>query len=191
MASTSETPPAVICPVETDYNRLYRYVLSLVHDAHEAEDLTQDTLLRAHQRREALRHPGAFTAWLYQIATHVCLDRLRQHSRRDMQEIEATPEDLETIAADGPSLQQVIEQNEMSACVQGYLARLADSYRAVILLHDVHGLTAGEIAGLLDESLATVKIRLHRARARLRTTLQSGCALSHDETGVLTCDPKA
>jgi RNA polymerase sigma-70 factor (ECF subfamily) len=78
----------------------------------------------------------------------------------------------------------------MSACVQGYLNHLPDSYRAVILLHDMEGLTASEIAQLLGESLPTVKIRLHRARQKLRSALQSDCAFSHDERNVLTCESK-
>jgi RNA polymerase sigma-70 factor (ECF subfamily) len=191
MLTPGEMPPVAAFQTEVNYNRLYRYVLRLVHDTLEAEDLTQEAFLRAHQRQEALRNPQAFTAWLYRIATHVCLDRLRQRLRRAPLEAETTPEDLEALAADGPSLQQVIEQNEMTTCVQGYLAQLADSYRVVILLHDVHGLTNAEMAGLLGETLANVKIRLHRARIRLRTTLQSGCAFAHNEEGVLTCAPKA
>ncbi len=172
------------------YDRLYRYVLSLVHDTAEAEDLTQDTFLRAYQRQDTLRDSQAMLAWLYRIATHVCLDRLRQRVRRDPLESDTDPAEVEVIDSEGPSLQQVIEQNEMSTCVQSYLARLADSYRAVILLHDMHELTAVEIADLLDLSLNTVKIRLHRARQKLRTLLGLGCTLGYDERGVFTCEAK-
>ncbi len=86
---------------------------------------------------------------------------------------------------DTPSLQQTIERDEMSGCVQRYLNHLSDSYRAVILLHDMHELTASEIAQLLSESLATVKIRLHRARQKLSIALKAGCEFSHDERDVL------
>ena len=78
------------------------------------------------------------------------------------------------------SLQQTIERNEMSACVQRHLADLPDSYHAVILLHDQYGLIGPEIAETLGASLATVKIRLHRARHRLQATLEAGCAFSLD-----------
>lgn len=63
----------------------------------------------------------------------------------------------------------------MSSCVQDYIAALPESYRAVILLHDVQGLTNPEIAEMLGLSLATTKIRLHRARNRLRAALGEGC----------------
>ena len=76
----------------------------------------------------------------------------------------------------------------MSDCVQGYLAALPDDYRVAILLHDTHGLSNPEIAELLDCSLATAKIRVHRARARLRETLSTACTFEIDERGVLVCD---
>jgi len=83
-----------------------------------------------------------------------------------------------------------MEQKEMSSCVQGYLAELSDPFRAVILLHDAEGLTNPEIAAMLGVSLPTVKIRLHRARAKLRDALGRACSFSTDERGVFVCDPK-
>jgi len=76
----------------------------------------------------------------------------------------------------------------MSSCVQDYIAALSESYRAVILLHDVQGLTNPEIAEMLDLSLATVKIRLHRARRKLRAALDTGCSFENDERGVKICE---
>jgi RNA polymerase sigma-70 factor (ECF subfamily) len=89
-----------------------------------------------------------------------------------------------------PSLQKSIERDEMSGCVQSYLTRLPDNYRSVIMLHDMHDLTALEIAQLLGESLATVKIRLHRARLKLKAALAAGCDFSYDESSTLTCESK-
>jgi RNA polymerase sigma-70 factor, ECF subfamily len=67
---------------------------------------------------------------------------------------------------------------------------LPDDYRVAILLHDAHGLSNPEIAELLGCSLATAKIRVHRARARLRETLSNACSFEIDERGVLVCDPQ-
>ena len=173
-----------------DYQRIFRYIMSMVHDTAEAEDLTQETFLRAYRRRDSLRDEGAQTAWLYRIATHVCLDRLRQYARRNPMESETDLDQVDVAEPDTPSLQQTIERDEMSACVQRYLNGLPDSYRAVMLLHDMHELTAPEIAQLLGESLANVKIRLHRARRKLKTALEAGCAFSYDERSVLTCESK-
>jgi RNA polymerase sigma-70 factor (ECF subfamily) len=175
---------------EGDYQRIFRYIMSMVRDTAEAEDLTQETFLRAYRRRDSLQDEGAQTAWLYRIATNVCLDRLRQYARRAPMESETDLDQVDIAEPDTPSLQQVIERDEMSACVQSYLNRLSDSYRAVILLHDMHELTSPEIAQLLGESLSAVKIRLHRARRKLGTALEAGCAFSYDERSVLTCESK-
>lgn len=173
-----------------DYQRIFRYIMSMVRDRAEAEDLTQETFLRAYRGRDSLRDEGAQTSWLYRIATHVCLDRLRQYARRAPMESETDLDQVDIPEADSPSVQETIERDEMSACVQDYLNRLPDSYRAVILLRDMHELTAAEIAQLLGESLATIKIRLHRARRKLRPALEAGCEFSYNEQNVLTCESK-
>jgi len=172
------------------HQRLYRYTLSLLHDPAEADDAAQETFVRAARHLESLRDGQALTAWLYRIATHVCLDRLRQRARDKTIDSVDGPEDFEQVEAEAPSLEQIIERSDMSACVQRYLDGLSDSYRAVILLHDLDGLSGPQIARFLGVSLATVKIRLHRARVRLRAQLEAGCAFSHDERDVLVCEPK-
>src|ERR1039458_9241273 len=77
MASTSGPVGAGVL-FETYHDRIYRYVLGFVRNPAEAEDLTQDTFLRAHRYGDSLRDPEVVRGWLYRIATHVCLDRLRQ-----------------------------------------------------------------------------------------------------------------
>ena len=178
-------------------DRIYRYILRLVRDEHEAEDLTQETFLRAHRQLDALQDPAALTVWLYRIATHVCYDRFRQASyRHPVASLDVASEESSD-AGDGqpadtraPRLDQVIEQGEMSECVRGFLEELSDDYRMVVLLHDLHEMTNPEIAQMLGCSLETVKIRLHRARRKLKAALAGGCDFSHDERGVLVCDRK-
>lgn len=158
------TTPALF---EAYSQRLYRYALSLIHDPAEADDVVQETFLRVNRRLDSLRDPAALTTWLYRITTHICLDRLRQRTSHAPLEVDPDSPDVTEMDSAAPSLQQIVEQNEMSDCVQRYLDSLSDSYRAVILLHDLHGLTGPELAELLGVSLATVKIRLHRARRKL------------------------
>jgi len=78
----------------------------------------------------------------------------------------------------------------MGECVQLYFKELSNSYRAVILLHDMEGMTNQEIADMLEISLDTAKIRLHRARKKLRNILEDVCHFYTDERGVLVCEPK-
>ena len=167
-----------------------RYIHYLVSDGGEAEDLAQETLLRAHRQRTTLRDPAALESWLYQIASHVSIDRLRQRARLAQRQVDAPLEDLPIADRDHPSPLTVVQQTEMSECVQRYVANLSDAYKAVVLFHDVDGLTADEIARLLQLPLTTVKMRLHRARRQLQAALENACAFGRDERGVFICEPK-
>ncbi len=191
-ADAPDTPaaPETRAFFEAYYDRVYRYLQSMVHNAPEAEDLAQETFLRAYKERASLRESGALVAWLYRIATHAALDKLRQRARRAPKESDTDVNEIELPDRDSVSLEQALEQGEMSACVQEYLASLPDHYRSVILLHDTEELTGSQIADLLDLPLATVKMRLHRARQRLQAALRAGCDFSVDERNVLVCESK-
>lgn len=175
---------------EAYHDRIYRYVLHMVKNAGEAEDLTQDTFLRACRSREALRDPEAVRGWLYRIATNVCLDRLRQRKPCVSLDSGGAADRLHSAVSEQPSAQEITERKETSACVQRCLDFLPDSYRAVILLYEVHSLTAREIARLLGVSVSVVKIRLHRARRKLEQVMRQGCCVSQDRHGVPVCQPK-
>jgi RNA polymerase sigma-70 factor (ECF subfamily) len=174
---------------EAHHDRIYRYVLHLVRDPAEAEDLTQETFLRAHHRLVSIRDPGAVRCWLYRIATHVCLDRLRQRKPQISLDGEEGARRAESIASVSPSALEAAERKETSECVQRCLQFLPDRYRALILMHEVYSLTAGEIASLLDVNLTTAKMHLHRARRMLEMVMQCGCAVSNDACGLPVCQP--
>ena len=177
-------------PFNANRDRIYRYLLSIVHDPVEAEDLTQDTFLRAYSHRDSLRDPNAVRGWLYRIATHLCVDRLRQRVPQVSLDREEGAQSVASIPSPSPSALEMAEREETSACVQHCLDFLSDSYRAVILLHEGHSLSAPEIAELLGENVGTIKIRLHRARRKLQEIMQIGCAISHSTKGVPCCEPK-
>ena len=88
------------------------------------------------------------------------------------------------------SMEQLVEKAEMIACGEKFLDRLPDGYRTVILLHDLLGLSSSEIALLLRCTPGSVKIRLHRARARFRAALEAGCEFYRNERGTLVGEPK-
>jgi len=85
------------------------------------------------------------------------------------------------------SNQLAAQQSEMSACVEDLIQRLLPPYRAVLVLHDTQGLKNREIADVLDCSLGTVKIQLHRARSKLRETLNAGCDFAYDGRNAFVC----
>ena len=156
---TSLDPPRGTLQRQASVSRIFtehrdaiqRFLLSMTRDAAEAEDLTQETLLRAHTKLATLDDDSKLVPWLYRIATNIARDRFRQPSWRHRSD----PLDSEEsgvalpIADSAPRLDKVMEQREMSECVRRYVEDLADSYRTVILLHDVQGLTNPEIARLL------------------------------------------
>jgi RNA polymerase sigma-70 factor (ECF subfamily) len=184
------TPLPTVDEMEQYRPALTRYLQYLVRDAAEAEDLAQETFVRAYRQRSTLRDPAALESWLYQIATHVCIDRLRQRARTVERQVDAPIEDLPIADRKRPSPLAIVQQTEMSECVQRYVANLSDAYKAVLLLHDADGLTADEIARLLQLPLTTVKMRLHRARRQLEIALNNACAFERDERGVFICEPK-
>src|SRR5512142_148132 len=107
-AVAPDAPAAPETPAffEAHYDRILRYVQSMVRDSAEAEDLTQETFLRAYKERESLRESGALVAWLYRIATHAALDKLRQRARRAPKESDADLNEIEVPDPTVVSLQQ-------------------------------------------------------------------------------------
>jgi RNA polymerase sigma-70 factor (ECF subfamily) len=177
----------------TEYRpRIERHIRAMTRDTTLAQDLTQETYLRALQRLHQLRDPQAALAWLYRIATSVTLDRLRQRRPEILCLDDTTSADNDAEPARRPEslIEAALERDEMSQCVQNYLQGLSDDYRVAILLHDMYGLTNPEIATIAGSTLATAKIRVHRARQRLRTALDEACTFETDDRGVLVCNPR-
>jgi RNA polymerase sigma-70 factor, ECF subfamily len=186
MPASSDTP----LDTEQYRARIVRYIRYLLHDASEAEDLAQETFIRVHSQLATLRNASALESWLYRIATHICLDRLRQRTRSSARLSDSPIDELPIEDKAHPSPFAVIQQKEMGDCVDQYVATLPDSYKVVLLLHDTDGQTDNEIADLLNLPLSTVKMRLHRARERLRETLKNACMFGRDDRGVFICEPK-
>jgi RNA polymerase sigma-70 factor (ECF subfamily) len=176
--------------IEQHRDGLFRYAQSMVRDRGDAEDLLQEILLRAHRSLGSLRAGEAMTTWLFRIATHTCVDHLRQRARRPAIDTGVDPDALDDASDDPITLQATIERREMSACVQRFLEALPDEYRSVIMLTELEGLTGPEVSDLLGIPLTTVKMRLHRARQTLQKALEAGCSLGCDERGVTVCEPK-
>ena len=198
MANSTETENAgantdSTAVAERYRDSIHRYILRLVGDRDRADDLTQETFLRVHRHLASLQDAAALEAWLYRIATNTCYDhfRQRQHTRRALP-LFSLDGDEKKLVTDEIALRsdQLLEQNDMSDCVLRFLTELPDSQREVILLHDLQGLTGPQIAERLGISLDNVKIRLHRARARLKVALTEGCDFTHNDRGVFICEPK-
>ncbi len=175
------------------YDDVYRAVLRLVHDPADARDLTQETFARAYEALPGFRGDSTLKTWLLRIAQHIVLDRFRQLARDRSRHLVPLDEDEETAAwppAAAPDQQQASQRRESDLCVQRCVDHLADDYRQAVVLHDMAGLTNEEIARLLGVSLATVKIRVHRGRKRIRALAGEHCEVYRDERNELACQPK-
>ena len=141
-----------------------------IGDFHIAEDITQDTFLKAYQRLSTLKKPQRFASWLYVIATNYCKMWIRKKrlSTQSLEDINSTA--LESATYSG----YVIEANEQETAeaqrevVKKLLAKLQESERTVITLHYLGGMTYKEISEFLGVSVGTIKTRVYRARRRLK-----------------------
>jgi RNA polymerase sigma-70 factor (ECF subfamily) len=162
----------------------------------EAEDLAQEVFEKASRSLKSFKGESKLSTWLYRIATNTALDKMRSPSIRRSSEHTSFDEDTRTEDRNVWSghtkthVDQTVIRKEMSECVREFIDRLPSDYKTVILLSELEGFKNKEIADILQVSLDTVKIRLHRARARLKKELGDGCTFYHSEQDILACDRK-
>ena len=144
-----------------------------IGDFHYAEEITQDTFLRAYQKLSTLKNPSQFPRWLYVIANRLCLNWLRKEKKREkqLQSLEDTP--MEEVAESAYE-RYVLEQRETEATEQRFeivnklLDKLPEGERTVMTLHYLGEMTTREISKFLGVSVEAVRLRLYRARKRLQ-----------------------
>lgn len=180
--------------------RILRYMTRLVGER-DAEDLTQVVLLKVSQGLAAFRGESSLSTWIYRIATNSALDKLRssmaEQSQRQNQEIDLQAHG-DNDSGDGkvpldaqiPSVEATAIRAEMSACIREFIERLPEAYKTVMVLGELEGFKNAEIADILGLNLDTVKIRLHRAREKLRKDLENGCSFDRGERNELACERK-
>jgi RNA polymerase sigma-70 factor (ECF subfamily) len=146
---------------------LYTVAYRLTGNDADAQDLVQEVLLRV-RRGLATYRPGSLEAWLSRITTNAFLDETRRRKRRPS---EPLPDDPDRVLAGGDDAATAMARATLSDDVQDALRALPDEYRAAVVLCDVVGLPYGEIADQLGVPVGTVRSRIHRGRAALRTAL--------------------
>ncbi len=153
-----------------------------------ADDLVQETFIKVNQNLENLRDPAKLQAWIFRIAHNLCQDYFRQQGKSANLGIDEVSE--ETFPSKAPTTQKELEQGQMRKCVFGLVNRLPESLRSVIILSDVSEFNQKEIAEILRITVGNVKIKLHRARKKLKAMLEEHCVFEVDERNVLTCQPE-
>ncbi|HEX4362825.1 MAG TPA: RNA polymerase sigma factor SigE [Pseudonocardia sp.] len=167
-AASTWTPPSWDEVVREHADRVYRLAYRLTGNAHDAEDLTQETFIRVF-RSLASYQPGTFEGWLHRITTNLFLDMVRRRSRLRM---EGLPEDTDRLPGGGPDPEQVYSETHLDPILQASLDELAPEFRAAVVLCDIEGLSYEEIGATLGVKLGTVRSRIHRGRAALRESLE-------------------
>ncbi|MCG9126775.1 sigma-70 family RNA polymerase sigma factor [Candidatus Poribacteria bacterium] len=155
--------------VQRYQKRVHALAWRKIGDFHIAEEITQDTFLRAYRKLNTLKNPQLFAGWLYVIANRMC-DTLLRKSPQEMQSLETIPivkleEQLYSDYATAQREERVSEKRV--ALVKRLLQKLPESERIVVTLHYLADSPIKEISEFLGVSLNTVKSRLHRARRRL------------------------
>ena len=162
-------------------SRIYNHVARMVQDPSEAEDLAQETFVRAYQALARFRGDASFQTWLYRIASNLAIDASRRRKRRQGQTVSLDEpiEDEESALArdfaDGTSRTpgEEVASGALRDQVWSAIAELSAKLRPVVILYDLQGLSYEEIASLLGCPLGTVKSRLFNARCQLRDKLRT------------------
>jgi RNA polymerase sigma-70 factor, ECF subfamily len=187
---------------QTFHLKIKRYLSRLVGET-EAEDLTQEVFFKVNQKLKGFRgEPRAFSTWLYRIATNAAMDRLRSPSFQKMvrnrssndsmlEGKTATEVKVVWTGEKAPSVEQQLIRNEMNECIRNFIEKLPENYKTVLILSELEGQKNQDIAEILRLSLHTVKIRLHRARAKIKKELETHCNFYRDERNELACDLKS
>ncbi len=157
--------------------RVYNLCYRMLGDADSAADAAQDAFLSAFRNIRSFRG-GAFRSWILRIATNTCYDVLRARKRRPSVSLNVASDEEDDsplqIADKGELPDDFALRRELAAAIQEGLAGLPEDQRLVLVLSDIQGLAYEEIAQITNTNLGTVKSRLSRGRARLRTILKAG-----------------
>ncbi len=177
------------------FPRIHKYLVQLVGQF-QAEDLTQEVFNKIHKGLPKFKGESKLSTWIYRIATNTAIDKTRTKSFKTELKTSPAEDKIDKPDQNGgafilakPPEQEIIKE-EMNQCIEEFIERLPYNYKTVLILSEYEHLKNKEIAQILNISLDTVKIRLHRAKAKLKKELDAGCDFYHDENSILSCDRK-
>lgn len=155
--------------VRTYHDRVYRFGLRVCRDGFDADDAVQDAFVKLSRRPEVAADPGVLS-WLFTVVRTACMRMLRPFARERRALGERA---LEGDSAPSPALdpERAFERQRLVHAVHQAIATLTPPCREVLVLRDLEGLSGAETCAALGLSEATMKTRLHRARAELRIAL--------------------
>ena len=155
--------------------RLYNFVFRFVGDRETAEDIVQETFLRAFRKREEYRAIANFSTWLFTIAGNLAKSELRRRKRWRLFSLHRDEESDTGLDLPDESFRpdRMAESSMADGLIQQAISSLPENYRQVILLRDVEGLSYQEISDVVRCPVGTVKSRVNRARLKLQQKLRN------------------
>jgi RNA polymerase sigma-70 factor, ECF subfamily len=165
-AAQDGDPAALEDLIAGSYRAAYTLALRLMGNPDDAAEATQEAFIRIVRGLRRFREVGAYPTWMFKIVSNVCLTEMRRRSRRDVPVEIDTMEDPSPMDAEDEAIGKIF-WGELEASVRG----LPEVYRTVVVLRDIYGLSGEETGEVLGISPGAVKVRLHRARRRLRDEL--------------------
>jgi RNA polymerase sigma-70 factor (ECF subfamily) len=156
--------------VYTYYDVVYRLALSILNDAAEAQDATQETFISAAESLSEFRGEAQLKTWLLAIAVNECRDTLRRRQRR--QRLKSAMHKVQSLLSHTASPEDEAARNEDEERLYRAVSSLSQKQRLPILLRYVHNLSGPQIASVLGISEGTVYSRLYYARRRLRRLMR-------------------
>ena len=190
------TPDYEFKKIYDEYHPRILQFLSRMVGPIEAEDIAQDVFNKINSGLEGFKGKSKLSTWIYRIATNAAIDKCRsaayKHASEHIAIEDGADSDSQGVLEDhkSPATDQIVIQKEMSECINEYIDNLPPDYKTVIVLSELEGLANKEIAEILGISLNNVKIRLHRARTKLKEVLNEACDFYHTEQNTLACDRK-
>jgi RNA polymerase sigma-70 factor (ECF subfamily) len=173
--------------------RLYRVARAILRDDAEAEDVMQDAYVRAYQNLASFEGRAKFVTWLTRIAVNEALSRSRRRVRFPAVDLddESNGEVMKSATSTCRTPEQQAYDRELADVLEKAILSLPEEHRLVFMLRDVEGMSTEETAKCLNLTEENVKVRLHRARTRLRKQLYeaAGATTAHCfQFHALRCD---
>lgn len=173
------------------YSPNIRRYLNNIFSIEDSEDLLQDIFLKVYNSLDTFRGDASLKTWIYRIATNTAIDRLKSSKYRFSKvQHELTPSTLHYDNSQyALTFDKALEKEEMNDCIRQFINELTSKNRDVFLLSQYEEFANKEIAEILDISIDSVKIRLHRAKETIKAALMKNCKIYMDENNDLVCEP--
>jgi RNA polymerase sigma-70 factor (ECF subfamily) len=154
---------------------LYNYALRMTYNSADAEDLVQETFLKAFRFWDSYEKGTNIRAWLFRIMKNAYINRYRKEKKEpetvEYEEVENFYNSIRESVTESSDLQETLYNNLLEDDVATAIAELPEDFRTVVILCDIEGLTYEEVAEFVDCPIGTVRSRLHRGRKLLRAKL--------------------